>query len=154
MLSVLTSAHHPLLLGEAETLRGTALIYQNDTAGARAAFENALSYDAKHYRAITNLGNLALEHNQLEEAVLYYEKALKINEHFANAHHNLAVAYKRKGEVGKSVHALKQAQRASQQKMKEEARGMFKSPRATKYLRWLFFAGLALVVYFFVRNQR
>ena len=116
MLSVLTSVHHPLLLGEAETLRGTALIYKNDTTGAKAAFENALGYDSKHYRAITNLGNVALENNLLEEAILQYEKALKINEHFANAHHNLAVAYKRKGEVGKSVHALKRASEPANKK--------------------------------------
>jgi tetratricopeptide (TPR) repeat protein len=153
-LALLASVTHPLLLGEAETLRGTALIYDNDTTNAKIAFEKALSYDPKHYRAMTNLGNMALESNHLEEATSFYERALKINEHFANAHHNLAVAYKRKGEVGKSVRALKQAQRASQQKMREEARNMFKGNQTTKYLRWLFFAGLALVVYFFLKAQR
>lgn len=153
MLALLPAVQHPLLLGEAETLRGIALIYYNDTQQAKEAFEKALSYDPRHYRAITNMGNIALENKQLEEAIALYEKALKLNENFSNAHHNLAVAYKRKGEVGKSVRALKQAQRISQQKIREEARGVFKSPQVTKYVRWAFFAGLGLIIYLFVRNQ-
>ncbi len=153
MLDSLNSVTHPLLRAEAETLRGTALIYHNDISNAKLAFEKALTHDPNHYRAMTNLGNIALENNHLEQAITFYEQALKINEQFANAHHNLAVAYKRKGEVGKSVRALKQAQKASQQKMRDEARGMLKNPRATKYLRWVFFAGLALVVYFFIKAR-
>jgi tetratricopeptide (TPR) repeat protein len=145
---------HPLLMGEAETLRGTALIYHNDITGSKAAFENALGYDSKHYRAMTNLGNIALEASQLDQAIARYEQALKLNENFANAHHNLAVAYKKKGEVGKSVRALKQAQRASQQKMRDEARGMFKSSTARKYIRWVVFGGIALILYFVFRSQR
>jgi tetratricopeptide (TPR) repeat protein len=148
------SSFHPLLMGEAETLRGTALIYQNDLSAAKAAFEKALEHDPKHYRAMTNLGNIALEANQLDQAIAHYEQALKLNQNFTNAYHNLAVAYKKKGEVGKSVRALKQAQRASQQKMREEARGMFKGSRAVKYIRWLMFGGTALILYFIFRSQQ
>jgi tetratricopeptide (TPR) repeat protein len=153
VLELLNDVQHPLLLAEVETLRGTALIYDNDTFGAKAAFEKALSYDPKHYRAITNLGNLSLEANHLDQAISFYERALKLNEHFANAHHNLAVAYRKKGEVGKSVKALKQAQRVSQQNLRQEARGILRSPQTTKYLRWVFLALAALILFLFLRNR-
>lgn len=148
-LNTITS---PLLLAEAETLRGTALIYHNDTVGAKAAFERAVSRDPNHYRAITNLGNLALEANNLDEAILKYEHALKLNENFANAHHNLAVAYRKKGMVSKSVSELKKAQRVSQQKLREEARQMFKGRQTTKYLRWLLIAVAAIILYLFIQR--
>jgi tetratricopeptide (TPR) repeat protein len=152
-LSILASINSPLLLGETETLRGTALIYHNDTSGAKAAFENALGHDPKHYRALSNLGNLALEANKVDEAIGFYESALKLNEDFANAHHNLAVAYRRKGQMGKSVGALKKAQRVSQQNMREEARGLFKNKQTSKYLRWIMYVGIALVAYIVLKTR-
>ena len=83
VLEALIPVTSPLLLGEAETLRGMALIYHNNISGAKAAFEKALSHDPKHYRALTNLGNLALEAKQTDEAIVFYEQALKLNEDFA-----------------------------------------------------------------------
>jgi tetratricopeptide (TPR) repeat protein len=152
-LAGLKNVTSPLLLAEAETLRGTALIYHNDTAGAGLAFERAIQLDPNHYRAITNLGNLALEANNLDEAILKYEHALKLNENFANAHHNLAVAYRKKGMVSKSVSELKKAQRVSQQKLREEARQIFKGGQTTKYLRWLLIAAVAIILYLFIQQR-
>jgi tetratricopeptide (TPR) repeat protein len=152
-LAQLNNVTSPLLLAEGATLRGTALIYHNDTAGAKAAFERALQLDSNHYRAITNLGNIALESGNLDEAISNYEHALKLNENFANAHHNLAVAYRKKGMVSKSVSELKKAQRVSQQKLREEARQLFKGKQTTKYLRWLLMAAAAIILYLFIQQR-
>jgi tetratricopeptide (TPR) repeat protein len=149
----LNNVTSPLLLAEVATLRGTALIYHNDIAGAKASFEKAVSLDPKHYRAITNLGNIALEENNLDEAISKYEYALKLNDHFANAHHNLAVAYRKKGMVSKSVSELKKAQRVSQQRVREEARQIFKGGQTTKYLRWLIIAVVAILLYLFIQQR-
>lgn len=152
-LELLADIKQPLLQAEVETLRGTAMIYYNKTIEAKESFERAISLDPKHYRAITNLGNLALESGNLDEAVSKYEQALKLNENFANAHHNLAVAYRKKGMVSKSVSELKKAQRVSQQKLREEARQIFKGKQNTKYLRWLLIAVAAIIVYLFIQQR-
>lgn len=152
-LELLQNVTATLLLAEKETLRGTALIYHNDTVNARVAFEKALMIDPQHYRAMTNLGNLALEAGHVDEAIVLYEKALKIKEDFANAHHNLAVAYRKKGQVSKSVSSLKKAQRVSQQKLREEARQMFRGSQNTKYLRWLLYAAGAILLFLIVRSR-
>ncbi len=152
-LELLQTVSSPLLLAEKETLRGTALIYHNDVTGAKAAFEKALVHDPQHYRALTNLGNLMLEANSVDEAITLYERALKLKEDFANAHHNLAVAYRRKGQVSKSVSELKKAQRVSQQKLRDEARQMFRGTQNTKYLRWLLYAGGAIVLFLVFRSR-
>jgi tetratricopeptide (TPR) repeat protein len=152
-LERLASINEPLLLAEVETLRGTALIYHNKTSEAKQAFEKALELDPQHYRAMTNLGNLALEANSTDEAITLYERALKLNETFANAHHNLAVAYRKKGQVSKSVSELKKAQRVNQQKMREEARGFLKSSQTSKYLRWLLYAAAALILFLLLRSR-
>jgi tetratricopeptide (TPR) repeat protein len=151
-LELLQNVISPILLAEKETLCGTALIYHNDTSNAKVAFEKALALDPQHYRALTNLGNLALESNNVDEAIALYERALKLKEDFANAHHNLAVAYRKKGQVSKSVSELKKAQRVSQQKLREEARQMFRGQN-TKYLRWLLYAAIAVVLFLVFRNR-
>jgi tetratricopeptide (TPR) repeat protein len=152
-LELLHSVTSPLLLAEKETLRGTALIYHNDTTNAKLAFEHALVVDPQHYRAITNLGNLALESDNVDTAITYYERALKLKEDFANAHHNLAVAYRKKGLVGKSVGELKKAQRVSQQKLRDEARQMFRGSQNTKYLRWFVYAAIAVTLLLVFRSR-
>lgn len=140
----------PLLLPEAETLRGTAHVFVNDLDKAKHAFENAISQDPKHYRALTNLGNLALESGQTDEAIVLYERALKLNDGFTNALHNLGVAYRKKGQISKSVRQLRKAQNAGQQKLREEARESLKSgmsPQLRKYLKWAVYAVIAITIY-------
>ncbi|MCA9838675.1 MAG: tetratricopeptide repeat protein [Trueperaceae bacterium] len=146
----------PVLRAEQETLRGTAYIYTDQMELARQAFRNAIALDNKHYRAITNLGNLELEAGNLDEAIAAYEKALKLNDSFANALHNLGVAYRKKGQVSKSVSYLRKAQTASQRQMREEARESFRgssNPQTLKLLRWFGFGILALILFFFLRSR-
>src|SRR5690606_30871836 len=107
------------------TQRGTALIYRGEFEQAGELFARALDLDPQHFRALTNLGNVALEQGQVDDAITHYEAAIKLNDGFANAHHNLGVAYRRKGQVGKSVKSLRRAQRVTQRHETAEARESF-----------------------------
>lgn len=155
-LILLETVQLPLLCAEAETQRGTALVFLGDAEAAVSAFERAITLDARHYRALTNLGNVALEQGRTDEAIPYYEAALRLNENFANAHHNLGVAYRRKGDVGKSVAAIRRAQRVSKQREREEARAVLKTfggEQRGKYVKWLLYALAAAGVFLLLRAQ-
>ena len=144
------------MYAEAETQRGTALVFLGDAEAAVSAFEKATTFDPRHYRALTNLGNVALERGRTDEAISHYENALKLNENFANAHHNLGVAYRRKGDVGKSVAAIRRAQRVSKQRDREEARAVLKTfggEQRSKYLKWFLYALAAVGVFLLLRAQ-
>jgi tetratricopeptide (TPR) repeat protein len=153
-LSDLESVTLPLLLAEAATLRGTAQAFLGETEAAEVAFSEALEHDPKHYRAHTNLGNVALEAGRTDEAIAHYERALALNPNFANAHHNLGVAYRRKGQVHKSVQAIRKAQRTMRQadrdNAKESMRSLTQGPRG-KYLKWVLWGGIAVGGYLILR---
>lgn len=153
-LAQLKGAKLPLFLAEAETQRGTALVFLGEADDAAAAFRRATEADPKHYRAITNLGNVALEAGREDEAIALYGEALKANENFANAHHNLGVAYRRKGQVHKSVQAIRKAQRVGRQRdrndAKESMRGLV-SGRGGRYVKWLLWAAGAIALYFILQ---
>lgn len=141
---------------EAETQRGTARIFNDDLEGARTCFERALELDPSHYRALTNLGNVELEQGNVDDAIAAYERALKLNDDFANAHHNLGVAYRRKGNVTKSVRSLRRAQRSLQRHDTAEARTRLRemgSKNASKALKWVLYAGVALAAYLLLRSR-
>lgn len=108
--------------GETATLLGTLAVFEGDTEAARERFEQALDLDPNHYRALTNLGNIKLEDGDVDGAIAAYEQAIRLNDAFANAHHNLGVALRRKGQLGRSVQALKRAQREAGKRDAEEAR--------------------------------
>lgn len=141
----------PLFYAEIETQRGTALVFLGEPDEAETAFRRAKDADPRHYRAITNLGNVALEADRVDEAIAFYEEALKINENFPNAHHNLGVAYRRKGQVHKSVQAIRKAQRVGRQQDRSDARESMRNlvgGRGGKYVKWLLWAVGAVVLYF------
>jgi tetratricopeptide (TPR) repeat protein len=155
-LEELKKLQHPLIASEKDALRGTAYIYTNDLEAAQDAFNKTLALDPKHYRVITNLGNLALEKGNLDEAIQAYERALKIDDGFANALHNLGVAYRKKGQVNKSVQMLRKAQSSSQRQLREEARESFKgsnNPQTLKLLRWFIYGVIAVIIFFFLKAR-
>ena len=140
---------------EAANQRGTALSHAGEFERARESFEEALELDPRHYRALTNLGNSWLEADETDEAIDCYLRALKLNEEFANAHHNLGVAYRRKGQVGKSVRELRRAQRVRSRSEQERAREDLggSASAGLKVLRWTLYALIALAAYVILRNQ-
>lgn len=93
--------------------RGVALIGLTRRAEARAAFEHALELQPGFVPALVNLGNLLLEEGEIDAAVLQYESAIRADERYAPAHHNLAVAYKRLGRMADSVRELRRAHKLS-----------------------------------------
>jgi len=101
----------PHLGAEAWTSLGLLRIRGGDQLGAKEAFERAVELDRGHLRAKTNLGNLLQEMGQIDQAIAIYQDVLQANPDFALAHHNLAAAYRKKGQLDKSVYHVKRAQR-------------------------------------------
>ena len=100
--------------------RGVARIALALRELARSDFTEALTTSEGYAPALTNLGNLALESGDLDEAVAQYERAIASDPEYAIAFLNLGVAYKRAGRIDKAVRALRQAQRLEQ---RAQARG-------------------------------
>lgn len=157
---VLAGCQHPLFQAEVANVRGTALIFKGEFDTARAEFDQALTIDPKHYRAVTNLGNAALESGDLDAAIEYYQKAINLNSDFANAHHNLGVAWRKKGNIAKSIAALKAGQRAQQRFEQAEAREQLgKMTRGVtqgnsgKYLKWAAYGLVAIGIYWFLSSR-
>lgn len=138
-----------LLQAEKYTLLGTANVYSNQNTQAMQNFTKALDFDPKHFRAMTNIGNLQLEAESVDLAIANYENALKINDSSSSALHNLGVAYRKKGKLTKSVNYLKKAQRAKNKELKEEARETIKSgenKKAIKYIRYFMIGVTVLAI--------
>lgn len=144
------------LLAEVITQRGTAQIYLGELAEAQESFAAALEVDPQHYRALTNLGNVALEEGRIDDAIDFYERAIKLNDQFANAHHNLGVAYRRKGHLSKSVRSLRKAQRVAQRHETTQAResiSQWSGARGSKVIKWVVYAVIGVVLVWFLRSQ-
>ena len=156
----LVAAEHELFLAEIANVRGTASIFDNELERARAEFRRALEIDPKHYRALTNMGNAALEDGNFDEAIEYYQQAINLNGDFPNAHHNLGVAWRKKGNIAKSIASLKAGQKAQQKFDQAEAReqlgGMARrvtGGNSGKYLKWVLYAAVAAAVYWFLSSR-
>ncbi len=130
---------------EAERLTqlGTVHVLDQRPEEARAAFDAAIALDPRHPRAIVNLGNVALEAGEVDRAIELYQAAIDLDDGFANAHHNLGVAYRKKGRIGDSVKALRRAQKAERardsQVAREELRGVGTKARRRggRWVMWL-----------------
>jgi len=146
-----------LFVAERDALLGTMAVVEGDPEAALVAFEAALVRDPNHVRALTNRGNVKLETGDVDGAIADYERAIKLDDTFANAHHNLGVAYRRKGNVAKSVSALRKAQRHAARRDAEEARASMKVGRVStgsrRWLRWFGFAVVAGVVLWWLQQR-
>ena len=91
--------------------RGVARIGLGQRDAAREDFMQALHLQPHHAGALTNLGNLALEDDDVEGAIAHYERAIAADAEYAVAYFNLGVAYKKAGRIAEGVRALRQAQR-------------------------------------------
>jgi tetratricopeptide (TPR) repeat protein len=155
-LALLESGPSRWFPAEAANQRGTANAFSGAVTHARSDFELAVELDPRHYRALTNLGNALLEAGEVEEAIACYQRALAVNDEFANAHHNLGVAYRRQGKVAASVRQLRRAQRAQQRAERERAReglGEGAGKRGMQLLRWLLYALVAIALFTVLRGR-
>jgi tetratricopeptide (TPR) repeat protein len=86
-------------------------VQRGDRAGAVSALIAALEADPRSAAAITTVGNLLLEDGVADDAVAHYEAALRIDDGYAAAYHNLGVAQHRAGRRGEAVRLLRKASR-------------------------------------------
>jgi len=71
----------------------------------------ALEANPRSPEAITTVGNLLLEDGALDDAIAHYECALRIDDAYAPAYHNLGVALRTCGRRGEAVRMLRKATR-------------------------------------------
>ncbi|MGO9378281.1 MAG: hypothetical protein ACLP29_06980 [Dissulfurispiraceae bacterium] len=76
------------------------------TAKAFDCFTRALEYDARHFEAHYNLGNLYFEADNLKLAKMHYELAIKIRSDFPNLYFNLGLVLAVLGERKAAVVAF------------------------------------------------
>jgi len=91
--------------------RGVALVGLGRRDEALSAFCEALECSEKHAPALVNVGNLLLEDGNLEDAVDYYQAAMRADPAYPLAYRNLSVASKRLGRPAEAVRYLRVADR-------------------------------------------
>ena len=110
----------PLTRAEALNAVGVLHAVHEENEAARAAFGEAISADAGHYRAISNIGNLDLQAGDFARAETAQRRAIALNPDFAGAHHNLGVALRRQGKLSNSVKEIRKGQRLALRRMRED----------------------------------
>lgn len=89
--------------------RALVALARGDRAAARTAVEAALAAHEACVPAIVNAGNLLLEDGDLAGAIARFERAIRLDPDFPEAHHNLGVAYRRAGRRSDAVRELRRA---------------------------------------------
>lgn len=93
----------------AQNKHALVAIARGDLAAAQSAITAALATYAACVPAIVNSGNLLLETGDVAGAIARFETAIKLDPDYADAHHNLGVAYKRAGRRSDAVRELRRA---------------------------------------------
>jgi tetratricopeptide (TPR) repeat protein len=114
----------PLTAAEAENQIGVIRANSGDPEGSRQHFLAALAHDPRHFRAVANLGNLELESGDLVAAEARYREAIRLNDTYATAYHNLAAALRRQGKRSESVSMLKRSQKLALNDARKGGRGL------------------------------
>ncbi|MFO8150411.1 MAG: tetratricopeptide repeat protein [Trueperaceae bacterium] len=160
--AALAEMRSDVFTAEREILLGTLAVIDGDETTGLVHFEAGLARDPNHVRGLTNRGNVKLEAGDVDGAIEDYERAIRVDEGFANAHHNLGVAYRRKGQIGKSVAALRRAQRHAARRDAEDARASLGGgPRGARsgpasggrLRRWLLIGALGLLAYWLLQQR-
>jgi tetratricopeptide (TPR) repeat protein len=105
----------------AHNKRGVALVALERRAEALEAFCSALAEDERCAPALVNIGNMLLDAGHPQDALDYYEAAIRAEDGYATAHRNLAVALRRLGRRGDAVRALKRAVRLETARPRERS---------------------------------
>ena len=147
----------PLTRAEALNTLGVLHALQDREAQARQAFGEAFAHDPGHYRALTNLGNMALEGGDPGSAEKLYRQAIALNGDYAGAHHNLGVALRKLGRLNDSVRAIKAGQRLSVRQTRRDQDDELKSDpgtqRTVQLLRTLMIVVVVVLVLLAVRGR-
>src|ERR1700693_3903951 len=82
------------------------------SAQPQDAYERGVAaLDARYAPALFNLGNLSLEDGRIDEAIEYYQAALRADDQYSGAHRNMGIACKRIGRHADAVRHLRIATR-------------------------------------------
>ncbi len=153
--SLQNALQHALTRGEAENQLGVLDAILENRESARGHFQAALSADPRHYRAMTNLGNLELETGRLEEAEKRYREVIRLNPDYSVVYNNLAAVMRKQGKRSESVAMLKKAQSLSMREVRGDTKGtsvgkvknpimdLFAHPNA----KWVIAAGFLLAAF-------
>jgi tetratricopeptide (TPR) repeat protein len=95
----------------AQNKRGVAFVQLGRHADAAEAFFAAAALDPRFAAPLVNIGNLLYEDGVVDDAIVHYEAALRIDDDDATAHLNLAVAFRALGKRGAAVHHLRRSHR-------------------------------------------
>lgn len=89
--------------------RALRLHQSNNLLEAENLYIEILKRNPSELNALNLLGFLKMQINQLNEAILYLEKAVTLHPNFFEACFNLALAYKNNNELNKSIITYKKA---------------------------------------------
>jgi tetratricopeptide (TPR) repeat protein len=120
---LLLAAQHPMTRAEAQNQLGVLEAVLEHKDEARTHFQAALAADPKHFRAMTNLGNLELEAGRLVEAEARYREVIRLNPDYSVVYNNLAAVMRKLGKRSESVAFLKKAQSLSVREVRGDTRG-------------------------------
>ena len=151
---------HPLTRAEAENQLGVLEAVLENRDAARSHFQAALSADPRHYRAMTNLGNLELEAGHLQEAESRYREVIRLNPDYSVVYNNLAAVMRKLGKRSESVGYLKKAQSLSVREIRGDTHGTsigkVKNPLADWFAKpsskWVLAGALLLAAFLIYRR--
>ncbi len=114
---------HPMTKAEAENQMGVLEAVLENQDAARTHFQAALAADPRHYRAMTNLGNLELEAGHLQEAETRYREVIRLNPDYSVVYNNLAAVMRKQGKRSESVAFLKKSNQLSVREIRGDTKG-------------------------------
>ena len=83
---------------------GMAYFYKREHERAIAKFKKVLDLEPKNYRALAMIGRiLSLDRTKLDDAIDYLQKALSINQDYAEAHFDLGRIYALKRDMNRAL---------------------------------------------------
>jgi len=140
------------ILAESELLRRK----KDYEAGIRLLGE-ALAHHAGNADIYYRLGNLYIDQGDLEYAERAYVQAVECDPAHANALNNLAVVYKRRGNVRLFVQTIKRSRKASLHHAQDDARrkrtGNREASRIAKAIPWIVSIAVVALLLLFVFNR-
>jgi tetratricopeptide (TPR) repeat protein len=150
-----------LTRAEAENSLGVLEAIVGNGDAARSHFQSALGADARHYRAITNLGNLELEAGNLDRAEELYKQVVQINPDYSVVYNNLAAVMRKRGKRHDAVEYLKKSQRLYMRELRGQTKGTsvgkvqnpVSSLLSMPAVRWGLFILIVFVIWRFVLNR-
>ncbi|MCX7975037.1 MAG: tetratricopeptide repeat protein [Candidatus Aminicenantes bacterium] len=86
---------------------GEIYLKRNDLETARKYFTQALDVSPEDEVAAYNVAEILFSHQNIDEAIRYYELAIKIKKDWSKPYHKLGLAYLNKGDFEKALENLR-----------------------------------------------